>query len=201
MPNDHLEPRVAKVETAIEAITRDINALVSNVRDLTSAVRTQGDQTDAQIRNLLVSVTAAAGPRKTDWALLIGAIGLILAIGAAAFSPMLLRINDLYTKQDKTEERMREHELLRLHPVGESRLNAIEEAMKTAVGINPQGIRDLDNKLQREFNLATKNVIEKVDALRTVVEEIRINGSPITRERLSTLETQIKGLEKRSDGK
>lgn len=76
-----LEPRVAKLETGLELLTKDVASLAHIVRE-------QGGNIENQIRELAVNITQAAAPRKTDWPTLIALIMLIMAIGSAVFWPL-----------------------------------------------------------------------------------------------------------------
>jgi hypothetical protein len=77
----HLEPRVAKLETGLEMLTRDVASLAQIVRD-------QGNNIERQIRDLAIGVTQAAAPKKTDWQTLIASAMLIMALGSAVFWPL-----------------------------------------------------------------------------------------------------------------
>lgn len=212
-----LESRVARNEANIESIAKTVDSLSKDVRQLTQLLQKHSEEIEAQIKSLLVAVTSAAGPRKTDWHLVLGGVGLVLAIGAAVFSPLLLRINDLQIVVEKHSVDLRDHAKLPLHPVGETRINALEtslrergqtnaanireldtklqkeygvinDAMKERVGFNASEIKDLDARLQREFGQLNSTIREQVDFLRKEFEEVRKNGSSITRERLAVLE-------------
>lgn len=77
----HLEPRVAKLETGVEILTKDVTALAQIVRD-------QGNSIERQIKDLAVQVTQASAPRRTDWSLVVSIAMFVLAAGAAIFSPL-----------------------------------------------------------------------------------------------------------------
>jgi GNAT superfamily N-acetyltransferase len=62
--------------------------LTDDVRTLASVVRTQGSNMEGEIQKLVVAVTQASGPRKTDWSTIIAAVMLIMAIGSAVFWPL-----------------------------------------------------------------------------------------------------------------
>src|SRR5512137_1127620 len=107
----YLEPRVAKLELGMERLTDD-------VRDLAQVVRSQGTQMEQEIQKLVVAVTQASGPKKTDWSTIIAGLGLILAIGTAVFWPLNQQVQDLKTQQAANHESMVEHQKLDNHPVG-----------------------------------------------------------------------------------
>lgn len=76
-----LEPRVARLETGLEMISRDVSTLGTIVRE-------QSHNIEGEIQKLAVSVTSASGPRKTEWPTLIATLMLIMAIGSAVFWPL-----------------------------------------------------------------------------------------------------------------
>lgn len=79
--NASLEPRVARLETGLEMISRDVTTLGSIVRE-------QSHNIEGEIQKLAVSVTQAGAPRKTEWPTLIATLMLIMAIGSAVFWPL-----------------------------------------------------------------------------------------------------------------
>lgn len=185
MPSRDLEPKVAKLESSVEAISRDVESLSGSVRDLAKTVSEHGDRTDQQIKNLLVAVTSASGPRKTDWSVLVAAAGLILAIGAAAFTPVVLRIDDANAAYRGLESKFSAHEQLQMHPVGKSRVDNLETAMKEYDAA-------LDQKLQKEAKLMEEKMLERISSIQHEFEEVERFGSPITRERLAVIEEKLK---------
>jgi hypothetical protein len=152
METPGLEARVSKVEVHIESITTSIATMTQSVSELATVVRTQDEHVEAQMRQLLVAVTAAAGPRKTEWGVIISALGVLLAIGAAAFSPLLLQLGHLQSDMHNMEISSIEHSKLPLHPVGHSRIDALELALRESSVINANAIKELDtaNKVIRE---------------------------------------------------
>jgi hypothetical protein len=157
--HSHLETRVATVEANLGAMSKNLADLTEDVRDLSQGVRAQGQQFEDQMKQLLVAVTQAQGPRKTDWHLLLGAVGLILAIGAAAFSPLMLRMGDLQTAQGRVEQQFYEHTQLPSHPVGQAQIEMLTHELEQNVG----------------------NLQKQIDSLRDY-------GSPPLRERIAVLE-------------
>lgn len=188
-PGDHtpvasFEPRLARVEAILESVTTDISAL-------TSAVRTQGENASAQLTQLQVAVTQAAGPRKTEWSTVVAAVALILAIGAAAFAPVVLRVDELARALASLSNDHKEHTAQPMHAVGAARVDWLERDTARMTQINRDALLALDEKLKAETRLAAASIAEKTAALRAEFDDVRINGSPVTRDRLVKLETQI----------
>ena len=77
----HLEPRVARLETGLETLTK-------NVSDMSISVKENSIVINNKIDNLVVSVTKAQAPKRTDWSLMISLGFLIIAIASAAFWPL-----------------------------------------------------------------------------------------------------------------
>ena len=147
------EPRVAKLETSMEMLTNNVNTLTNTVRE-------QGTDIEKQLRELAISVNAAAGPKKTDWGLLIGAVGLALAIGAAVFAPLNMRISDNQKNVEAAAINIKNHEVLSSHPVSDTRLNHIESAIKENQKLTGDAILALDIKLQAENKVAQDAIKE-----------------------------------------
>jgi hypothetical protein len=193
--NSNLEPKVAKLESDIAAVTRDLGSLTLTVRDLSNVVRVQGDRTAQQIEQLLVSVTNASAPKKTDWQALMAAAALILAIGTAALSPMYLRVNDIQQKSESVATELREHQKLAMHPVGAARVEIIDRTSIQTALENKEAIKALDLKLQRDTGLITETIKENMKNIQYELEEVKENGSPILRERLTILEEKCKNAD------
>lgn len=204
---ENLANIVTKHESEIVNLTANMASLVINVRELGNTLRAQSEQTAEQIKQLLVNVTTAAGPRKTDWPVLIGLIMLILAVGAYAFKPLDMRIDDLLNRAAATakhtekqladlhshtvalETRFDEHQKLELHPVGASKVTAFDTALRERAVRNEKDISDLDVKLQKEFGLMTQLTDAKVAALDAKLQiEMRLLSD--------TLAERLKGLDR-----
>lgn len=169
-----IESRVATHDAQISALTRDI-------RDLTDAVREQGTRVEGQIASLLVAVEKAQAPRRTDWGVLISAVGLILAIGMAALGPAFWRLGRLEAAEVRAQDDIHAHERLELHPVGHAKIAALEKDLA-------KNLAELDVKLQTETSLLTDSIKDQVASLRAEFADVKQNGSPITRERLAVIE-------------
>ena len=144
---DHLEPRVAKVETGLDMLTRDVASLAQVVRE-------QGVNIERQIRELAVGVTQAAAPRKTDWQTLIALVMLIMAIGSAVFWPLNQTANDNKQSLQHMEQQFHAHTQLQLHPVflvplDRWRIDSLGSARPVQVGDHLANIdvRDLEHLL------------------------------------------------------
>ena len=131
-----IEPRLATVETQIGSVTGQLRELANDVRDLSSTLRDQGVRVEGEIQKLLVGLTNAAAPRRTDWQALLTGVGLILAIGGAALSPVYLRLSDVQTAVHdnaksvvQVAKALTDHSKLKLHPVGETRIDALEHSV------------------------------------------------------------------------
>jgi hypothetical protein len=87
-----LEPRVTKLEVGLDRLTSD-------VKDLAGIVRSQGVAVEGEIQKLVVAVTEASAPRKTDWPTLISLAFLILALGGAVFYPLNATVSEIKANQ------------------------------------------------------------------------------------------------------
>ena len=122
-----IEPRVAKLEGTLEALTSD-------VRDLAGIVRDQGKQMQVGMERLGLSVERASAPKSVQWFPLIGTVlsvgALIVSIGAAVLSPMIQRIGVIESAVMKHDDEFHGHEKLTLHPVGAQRIDALEKTVE-----------------------------------------------------------------------
>lgn len=150
-----LEPRVAKLEVGLDRLTDD-------VRDLANVVRSQGANMEAEIQKLVVAVTQAAGPRKTDWQTIIAGIALVLAIGSAVFWPMNQTLGETKARVENYQESIIDHQRLDNHPVGAALLKRVEDQLSTHVINNERQFKEhLDNE-KREFDLLKEHFNEKL---------------------------------------
>ena len=90
-PSQPLEPRVAALEVGLDRLTAD-------VKDLAAVVRVQGQTVRAEIQKLIVAVTQAQAPRRTDWGTVILGCMFILSLGAAVLVPLNNSMQDNKSK-------------------------------------------------------------------------------------------------------
>ena len=165
----HLEPRVARLEVGLETLTK-------NVSDLTITIRDNNLEVSRQLASLQVSVTTAAGPKRTDWSVILTAIGLILAIGAAVFVPINNSTKDNKDAIVRVQDTMTEHMKLNLHPVGQALVQRLEEQISAHTLLNDRAMKEhserdteefnaLDKKLQLEYSLVNVNLAAQTAAL------------------------------------
>jgi hypothetical protein len=170
----YLEPRVAKLEVGMERLTDD-------VRDLAGVVRAQGSNMEQEIQKLVVAVTQAAGPRKTDWSTIIAAVMLVLAIGSAAFWPLNQTSQENKQGLVRMEEMIDSHVKVANHPVGEALIQRLEEQLKlvkenhekdmTAHNLDARQMHDtLRTHFHEELDLLTKTYELQLKALESKVD-------------------------------
>jgi len=150
----HLEPRVAKLETGLEILTRDVSSLAQITRE-------QGTSIERQIRELAIGISQAAAPKKTDWGTLIAAIMLVMAVGSAVFWPLNQTSQNAKTAVEALAADYHSHTTLELHPVGKALLGRVEEQMKLHSDYDAKEFLALDSKLQKEFGLITDTLRQK----------------------------------------
>lgn len=151
----HLEPRVARLETGLESLTKAVNDIATTIRD-------NNNSTNIKIDALAVGLANAAAPKKTDWGLFIAGIGLILALGAAVLVPLNNSTQDNKQSIEKYHEAMVEHMKLPLHPVGQARIDGMEKAIDLTRGELIARDTALDTKIQRETQLMTDLISAKL---------------------------------------
>lgn len=164
----NLEPRVAKLETGLEILTRDVTTLATVVRE-------QSRNIEAEIQNLAVAVTQAAGPKKTDWSLFIGFIMLILTIGSAVFWPINQTAESNKTAIHELGSLVASHVALDSHPVANVILKSLEDKVnRDFVQINARL-----NKLESINDERNKSDIEELREIKKKVIGYHMGPFPI----------------------
>lgn len=143
----NLEPRVTRVETEIGALTRDVGQLTQDVRALTVAVSKRDEMFEGELKKVLVAVTQAAAPRRTDWGTVLSALAVGLAIGAAVLSPIYHRLSSAEETLAANHEQISRHELLDSHPVSKAKLENLTTCVEHAVADRIRVTDRLDERL------------------------------------------------------
>lgn len=158
-----LEPRVAKLEVGLDRLTNDVQSLAVIVRE-------QGRQTEGEIQKLVVAVTQASGPRKTDWSVIISAVLLVMAIGSAVFWPLNQTSQENKSEVAKLQQYFDDHSKLELHPVGSMLVKRIESQMDDHVKQNERIIDTLNKKIETDFDVVAKNQKDNTTLLNSQFE-------------------------------
>lgn len=196
-----------KLESRVATIEAQLQTLAGDVSDLVGAVRKQGEQMGL----LAIAIERSSAPKRTEWLAIIGtAIGsslLFISIGTLVLTPMNKEMHALEIWRQK-------HIDLELHPVGKSRIDALEKNLLEHATVNAAGIRELDTKLQVEMRLldgfVSRGLTEldarlqremlAIDASAKAVaaastknfDDLKQQGSPALRERITALETLMR---------
>jgi hypothetical protein len=149
--SEYLEPRVAKLETGLDRLAED-------VKDLAGIVRAQGSAVESEIQKLVVAVTQAQAPRRTDWGTIISALFLVMAIGSAVFWPLNQTVQDSKVEIQEMHQEFVNHQGLQMHPVGLAKVNYMEDKFVEVARNNRESIESLDKKLQRETELLVSEI-------------------------------------------
>lgn len=159
----HLEPRVAKLELGMERITADI-------KELSGAVASQGERVETQIQQLVIAVTQAQSPKKTDWQTIIAAIALIMAIGSAVFWPLSQQVTEARDELAKYHDSMAQHVKLDMHPVGWALVQRMEQQLQSHISNNEKEFRNHVDLDEREFADIHAEFKEKLMCLKNDLE-------------------------------
>jgi len=151
-PGFTLEPRVAKLEVGLDRLTED-------VRSLALIVREQGSQVESEIQKLVIAVTQASGPRKTDWSTIIAGCALVLAIGSAAFWPLNQTTQENKQTITALEEKYDSHSAIENHPVGVALVNRLESELKLLKENHDKDIKQTHED-SKEWNTMTTKITE-----------------------------------------
>lgn len=97
-----LEPRVAILETNVEALTNNVQKLVDH-----------SEKVERSISELTVLLTKASAPRKTDWQTIISFVFLLGTVVSAIYWPLNMRMDFIELRQgDMRDKLQRETELI-----------------------------------------------------------------------------------------
>lgn len=154
----YLEPRVAKLETGLEMLTRDVASLAQIVRD-------QGSGIEEQIKQLAVGVTQAAAPRRTDWQTMIAGIMLIMAIGTAVVVPLNQTAQENKAAIATMEQKFDTHSQLQLHPVGQALLARLEGQLSDHIKTNMRENDQQNEAWGKQIDLLTERINARLNKL------------------------------------
>jgi len=192
-----LGPRVATLETELRQVVKAIS-------DQTTIL----DRVEGQIQALALALKDVGAPKQANWFALIGtAVSvtlLFITLGSLVLFPISKEIAHLQAWSEH-------HGDLELHPVGKTRIDALEKSALERAAINATGIRELDAKLQAEMRLLNSAIVKEVALLDTRLQremqfiseeskniaavaeknfqELKLHGSPALRDRITVLET------------
>jgi hypothetical protein len=153
-----LEPRVAALEVGLDRLTAD-------VKDLANVVRAQGQTVEQEIQKLVVAVTQAQGPKKTDWGTLILGLMLILSLGAAVLVPINNNSSDNKASIQLVDQKFEAHQALAGHPLNTQKIEGLQKDLEDKWTTYKEQHKDLDTKIQRETQLMTDLVTAQMNAL------------------------------------
>jgi hypothetical protein len=120
---------------------------------------------EGEIQKLVVAVTQAAGPRKTDWQTIFAAIALILAIGSAAFWPMSQTLQENKVSIQSLEQKYADHSKAANHPVGDALIQRLEEQLKTHEEWGERNHEIIQTQIKENSITFQKQLDEKLEAL------------------------------------
>lgn len=135
---NRLEPRVASLET-------ELRVVVKAVGDLTKAF----DRVETQIQSLALMVERVGAPKQANWlALIATAVSvtlLFVTLGGLVLLPMGKEITRLQAWSDH-------HGNLELHPVGKTRIDALERELRERWIIDSAGLDKIFDRTEKVLN-------------------------------------------------
>ena len=181
MSENDFDSRLSKAETLLDGLLKTVDSLASNVQTIATTIREHAETTDKQINSLAVEIIKAGAPKQANWLGLISASvaisTLLMAIGAAVLLPLNQRVEMIRNELMNLNAQCREHELLQLHPVGKSRIDALEIELRAEAA-----------RIVEAHRLAVEGINVRLD-------DVYEHGSPVTRERLALIEDRLKRAE------
>ena len=168
-PMSDMGPRVAKLESAVEMIGRELSDFIKVSRD------NQSD-TNRQIAALATATERAGAPRATNWQTLFAGLAFVISIGAGIWLVLQERIDrnredtlaverrDRVSYDDQREQinklhnSLVDHEKQIAHPVGLAEIINLKKNVDALNLLVKDESARLDSKLQREFSLVNDSV-------------------------------------------
>ncbi len=157
----NLEPRVAKLEVGLDRLTEDVRSLASIVRD-------QGSNVEKQLNDLTVAVTQAAGPRKTDWSVIISAVLLVMAIGSAAFWPLNQTAQENKNALEALNQSFQNHSQITMHPVGQAIVQRLEYQLKDHIDSNKQSMESHIADAKEMHQVINNNFSKQIEYIQKI---------------------------------
>jgi hypothetical protein len=154
----HLEPRVARLETGLETLTR-------NVSEMAVSIRENANATNQKIDGLIVAVTNAQAPRMTDWSLFLSIGFFILALGSAVFWPLNKTAQDNKDAIGAVQQKFESHLTLPAHPLAQAKIDALTKEVEVNRAEMAKRDEQLDTKIQRETQLMTDLLSARLEGL------------------------------------
>ena len=162
-----LEANVAALFRLQDSLSAEVHALTDSLRQYgektSEALRVQAEKTGDQIRHLTQLATDAKAPKETNWiglgGVLLSLVSVLALVGGLVLWPLAKELDEL--KRD-----YREHAHLTLHPVGATKVDAIEKAFDVRA-------RELETRL-RDFAQTDVKAAEQLALLQralVVLEE------------------------------
>ena len=154
--SDNWEPRVVKLETGLELLTKDVNSLVAIVRE-------QSHNIEGEIQKLAIAVTQASAPKKTEWHTLIALGLLLMTLGSAVFWPLNQTAQNNKDDIQVLRKAVEQHIALDSHPVSAALFKRNDDRL---------------NKLESNNEERNKEELEELHALRRKVVEYHMGAIP-----------------------
>ena len=148
---DNISKRLGTAETAIATLSASVESIGSDLRDFIDVSRKFNATIEESLRANAAAIAEAKAPRRTDWQTVIFGISLIMAVGVAWIEPLRLRVWDTEMKNTLQDSLYREHEKLELHPVGRSRVDAMEKKFDELSARNKESITELGDRTKAEI--------------------------------------------------
>jgi hypothetical protein len=141
------------------------------VSDLVEGIHKSDSTTAAWREEIKLSIQRVGGPRKADWQAIGTIVGFIVLAGAVWIRPVELQGAYLRDQMKELGHEFKNHCALPLHREGQVRIDALEKVVLEKAAYNAAGIRELDAKLQKEYQLMDASVRERVGAVEHEVRE------------------------------
>jgi hypothetical protein len=143
---------------------------------------------ESEIQKLVVAVTQAAGPRKTDWSTIIAAVMMVMAIGAAVLIPLNNATQDNKAALERHHESLVEHQRLDMHPVGLALVQRMEGQLASHIANNDKQFKEHIESDEKEITRLEANNKEHLACMDKFHDA-----------KISLVTEQIKGIQGKND--
>jgi hypothetical protein len=163
MNDSQLEPRVVRLETGLDILTKNVN-------DIAISMRENAMNLDNKMGELTIAITTAQAPKKTDWSLFVSIGFFIMALASAVFWPLNQQTQNNKETIAQTHNSMVEHIKLDMHPVGLALVNRLEMQIKEHVSTNERELKTHVDRDILEADETRKHFHEELGFVQSLIE-------------------------------
>lgn len=168
---------MTRLEADIHAVNESVKVISGNVDKLFNIVKQQGEHTADEVQKLMIAITQAAAPKKADMNAVFAGIGVVITIAVLAFTPLWIEVGRGMERDKELRIAIDDHSKQELHPVGKAKIEMLTVQLNEKAAANTAAIRDLDTKLQNEYQLVSAAIKEQVNGMNASSVDRRLQSA------------------------